>query len=74
MAAQIKPEKMGLLEKRSIYMHRIKREPHYQPIPLRCREFHSSISFVKNEHEYICSNHNKDPTDYMLRKVTRTKI
>ena len=39
MAAQIKPEKMGLFEKRSIYMHRIKREPHYQPIPLRCREF-----------------------------------
>ena len=39
MAAQIKPEKMGLFEKRSIYKHRLKQEPHYQPIPVQRREF-----------------------------------
>ena len=39
MAAQIKPEKVRLFEKRSIYKHRIKREPYHQPIPVQLRDF-----------------------------------
>ena len=35
MAAQIKPEKMGLFEKQSIYKHQIKQEQNYQPIPVQ---------------------------------------